>query len=162
MKLTPASARDRFLSARVARLATVDPTGSPHLVPVTFAIIPVEGAQSPPDMIVFAVDHKPKSTTALRRLSNLAANPRVSFLADRYDDDWDRLWWSRADAVAAEIGGEARLRAITALQHRYPQYESTPPDGIVVGATVRRWSGWQAAAGQIDLVEPPAAGRTAP
>ena len=63
----------------------------PHLVPITFA---VDG-----DALYSAVDAKPKSTRALRRLANIAANPAVSVLVDHYDDDWTRLWWARADGA---------------------------------------------------------------
>jgi len=49
-----AEARSRFAAGRVARLATVRPDGSPHLVPVVFAL---DGPT-----IAFAVDDKPKST----------------------------------------------------------------------------------------------------
>ena len=149
-------ARERFLAARVARLATVSESGAPHLVPVTFAVIP--GTSTPPEvadaerpagesteLIVFAVDHKPKSTTALRRLDNIAANPRVAFLVDVYDDNWDQLWWVRADAVASPIDGNSREGAVVALRTKYPQYDARPPDGVVVGAAVLGWSGWQAA-----------------
>src|SRR5262249_12517357 len=55
--LVEAEARRRFAAARVARLATVAADGRPHLVPVTFA---VRG-----DVLVTAVDHKPKRTTRL-------------------------------------------------------------------------------------------------
>ena len=83
--MTPGEARRRFASARVARLATADSGGRPHVVPIVFA---VEG-----DIIYSAVDHKPKRTTALRRLANMAENPSVSLLVDYYDDDdWNRLW----------------------------------------------------------------------
>jgi len=71
---------------------------------------------------------------------------RVAFLVDRYDDDWDRLWWVRADANAAVIDGEYRLRAIAALRAKYPQYELVAPHGVVVGAAVHRWSGWRSTA----------------
>ena len=138
MKLPASEARARFAAARVARLATVSAEGVPHLVPVTFA---VRG-----DTVVFAVDHKPKSTTALRRLDNIAANPRVAFLVDVYDDDWDRLWWVRADATAAIIDGADRLRAIAALRAKYQQYERVVPHGVVVGAAVQGWSGWRSTA----------------
>ena len=94
---------------------------------------------------MFAVDHKPKSTTALRRLDNIAANPRVAFLVDFYDDDWDRLWWVRADATAAVLHGRLRHGAITALQSKYRQYREIPPDGVVVGSSIVNWSSWQAA-----------------
>ena len=65
MRLPASEARARFVGARVARLATVSAAGVPHLVPVTFAVIG--------ERIVFAIDDKPKSTTRLRRLDNIAA-----------------------------------------------------------------------------------------
>ena len=151
MRVSPQLARRRFTNARVARLATVSPAGEPHLVPVTFALLEPTGRDSVgsnlvDELIVFAVDHKPKSTKALRRLDNIAANPRVAFLVDHYDDDWDRLWWVRADAIAAVIDGEDRLRAIAALRIKYPQYDLVAPHGVVVGAVVHRWSGWRSTA----------------
>ncbi|GAB3572291.1 TIGR03668 family PPOX class F420-dependent oxidoreductase [Amycolatopsis endophytica] len=130
MRLDGEEARSRFAAARVARLATVSADGQPHLVPVTFA---VSG-----DGIVFAIDHKPKSTHALRRLANIAANPAVSFLADIYDEDWTRLWWVRADGVASiEEPGP-----VDALVAKYAQYAERPPEGPVVRTRVTRWSGW--------------------
>ena len=145
MLLTQTEAASRFRAARVARLATVAATGEPHLVPVTFAVIEAdERAAEPTQLITFAVDAKPKSTTALRRLDNIAANPRVAFLADVYDDDWNRLWWVRADACAGLLDGAVRDRALSALSAKYRQYRDVPPSGTVVGATVVRWSGWQA------------------
>ncbi|MEP6559660.1 MAG: TIGR03668 family PPOX class F420-dependent oxidoreductase [Nakamurella sp.] len=150
MRSSPEVSRQRFAAARVARLATVSAVGDPHLVPVTFALVgPTDqdadsGSHSATELIVFAVDHKPKSTTALRRLDNIAANPRVAFLVDCYDDDWAWLWWVRADAVSALLDGAARRNAISALQAKYAQYRDVPPGGIVVGSEVTRWSGWQA------------------
>ncbi|MGZ4272517.1 MAG: TIGR03668 family PPOX class F420-dependent oxidoreductase, partial [Solirubrobacteraceae bacterium] len=88
--MTAEEARERFAAARVARLATADAGGRPHLVPVVFA---VEG-----DRIYTVVDAKPKRTTSLRRLANVLENPQVALLVDHYDDsDWDALWWARAD-----------------------------------------------------------------
>src|SRR5690349_16209891 len=86
------AARQRLSEARVARLATVDTTGRPHLVPVVFAL---DG-----DTIYFAVDSKPKRTRNLQRLRNIAANPAVCLLADQYQEDWTRLWWVRVDGAA--------------------------------------------------------------
>lgn len=152
MRMDSDHARRSFDGARVARLATVDRSSAPHLVPVTFAVIPLESnPRDPADtetqgaLIVFAIDHKPKSTTALRRLENIAANPMVSFLVDHYVEDWTRLWWVRADAVAGIVEGVNRTRAIAALQTKYPQYQQVPPGGIVVGGSVTKWVGWQAA-----------------
>lgn len=148
--MTEPEARSRFAAARVARLATAGSDGRPHLVPVVFA---VSG-----DIVYSAVDAKPKSTTALRRLANVRENPAVALLVDHYDDsDWDALWWVRADArgrvldpggqtpsgtgddLAAEAA-EAR-RAIELLRGRYPQQEAV---GAVLAADVERWTGWSA------------------
>jgi PPOX class probable F420-dependent enzyme len=132
----PGEARELFASARVARLASCDAEGQPHLVPITFA---VEG-----DTILTAVDHKPKRTTHLRRLANIAANPRVSVLADRYEDDWSRLWWARADGTARvlEPGAPAHAEAVAGLAARYEQYRERPPEGPAIEISVSRWSGW--------------------
>ena len=73
------------LAARspVARLATIGRSGEVDLVPITFVLA---GAT-----IVSAVDHKPKQTRRLRRLDNIAREPRVTVLIDHYDDDWTSL-----------------------------------------------------------------------
>ncbi|MFF4121108.1 TIGR03668 family PPOX class F420-dependent oxidoreductase [Streptomyces sp. NPDC001714] len=135
-ELTEGEARRRFAAARVARLATVDGNGRPHLVPVVFARHGADG-------IVTAVDHKPKTTTDLKRLRNIAARPSVCLLADAYDEDWDRLWWVRADGEARVTPADAAL--VGPLSAKYPQYREHPPDGAVVLVTVTRWTGWQAA-----------------
>jgi PPOX class probable F420-dependent enzyme len=137
--LTAGEARRLFAQARVARLATADAGGRPHLVPVVFA---VEG-----DAVFSAVDAKPKRTTALRRLENVRQNPRVALLADHYDDaDWNALWWVRADGVARVLDAEAAeaRRGIALLAERYAQYRATPPHGPVLAVAVERWSGWRA------------------
>jgi PPOX class probable F420-dependent enzyme len=138
--MTAAQARARFGGARVARLATVDDHGRPHLVPVVFALHA--------DRVYHAVDHKPKRTTALRRLDNIAVEPRVALLADEYDDgDWSRLWWVRAVGVARvlEAGCDEARAAIALLVERYAQYRDVPPAGAVVAVDVERWTGWSAA-----------------
>src|SRR5215203_583524 len=91
--VSPHQARRRFAAARVARLATADVAGRPHIVPVTFA---VDG-----DIVYSAVDAKPKRRIALKRLANVAVNPAVALLVDHYADDWNELWWVRAEAPVA-------------------------------------------------------------
>lgn len=137
MRLTTEQARTRFAESRVARLATVTPEGQPHIVPCVFAVVG--------DTIYTAVDAKPKSTTALRRLANITANPRVAVLADFYDADWTRLWWVRADAVAEIVTGDRARTGIERLTARYPVYREQPPPGPVLALEVARWSGWSAA-----------------
>ena len=73
-------------------------------MPVTFA---VQG-----DIIVIAIDHKPKRSMNLKRLRNIADNPRVSLLVDSYDDDWSQLWWVRADGVAAVLEEDTERAAL--------------------------------------------------
>jgi PPOX class probable F420-dependent enzyme len=131
-----AESRRRFETARVARLATVDGDGHPHLVPIVFAL---SG-----EIVYSVVDDKPKRTILLRRLHNAASNPWVSVLADHYDDtDWSALWWARADGMARVLDAnepEAR-EAIALLGRRYPQQSARGP---VMAVDVKRWSGWAA------------------
>jgi PPOX class probable F420-dependent enzyme len=127
--------RDRFASAPVARLATVGADGQPHIVPISFALD--EGT------LYFAVDSKPKTTTNLKRVRNLAANPRVSVLVDHYEDDWNRLWWVRMDGDARVVTGDAEAqKAIQLLAARYSQYRANPPGGPVVAIAIGAMSGW--------------------
>lgn len=163
--MTQAEARVRFTAARVARLATADGAGRPHLVPVVFAAaladVP-DGGEAPGggrtpggeeapggrDRLVMAVDHKPKRTTRLVRLANIAAQPEVSLLVDHYEEDWDLLWWVRADgrAVVLPPAGESPASAarVALLREKYAQHAERPPAGPVVEITVSRWSGWRA------------------
>ena len=64
--------RRRVGEARSGVLSTVTAEGRPHAVPCCFVL---EG-----EVVYSAVDAKPKSTLALRRLDNLAANPAACLL----------------------------------------------------------------------------------
>jgi PPOX class probable F420-dependent enzyme len=137
--VTEDEARRRFAASPVARLATVTPEGRPHVVPVVFVLDRVGGA----DTVYHGVDAKPKRHTDLRRLVNLDADPRASVLVDHYEDDWDALWWVRADGVARDVdpaGPEGR-RAVESLQARYPVYQLR---GRLLAITVTHWSSWSA------------------
>src|SRR5262249_43234184 len=121
-------------AARLARLATADADGRPHVVPICFAL---DG-----DTLYTAVDEKPKSTRRLRRLANIEANPRVEVVIDHWDEDWSQLWWVR-------LAGEARVVdhdgiGLEFLQAKYQQYEARPPTGPYIVVTIRRRSEWRA------------------
>lgn len=131
-----AEAVRRFAESPVAVLATMG-VDRPHLVPVVFA---ADG-----DLIYTAIDHKPKRSRSLQRLRNIEDNPMVSLLADEYMDDWNRLWWVRADGTAAVVGVDAAGPAIGLLQSKYRQYRDHPPDGPVIVVSVTHWIGWSAA-----------------
>lgn len=140
--MSEAEAREEFASARVARLATVaGPEGRPHLVPVTFVVD--DGS------MYFAVDAKPKSSQRLKRLRNIEANPHVCLLVDEYAEDWEQLWWARADGVARVVEADVLHRHVSdLLRVKYPQYagiasEAAASFGPVVQIDVTRWSGWR-------------------
>jgi PPOX class probable F420-dependent enzyme len=138
--MSPEEARRRFGQARVARLATAGADGRPHLVPIVFAV--AEGSAR--DVIYSVVDAKPKRTTALRRLTNVAENRSVSVLADHYEEDWDRLWWVRADGsgrLLADLDEPEAAAAVALLHARYPQQRAV---GTVLAVDVERWAGWSA------------------
>ncbi|MBW0017938.1 MAG: TIGR03668 family PPOX class F420-dependent oxidoreductase [Mycobacterium sp.] len=126
-----------FTQSPVARLATVSADGSPHLVPVVFAVAG--------NSVYTAIDAKPKTTQRLRRLANIESNPNVSLLVDHYDDEWTQLWWVRVDGNAqihddgTEIDTGRRL-----LRAKYVQYQSVPLNGPVIAVAVHHWSSWHA------------------
>jgi PPOX class probable F420-dependent enzyme len=129
--------RSRFASAHVARLATVDAGGRPHLVPICFAL--------DEQTLYFAVDSKPKQSTNLKRLRNIAANPAVAILVDHYDNDWDKLWWVRLDGDARVVTDVSEVRtAVRLLAARYSQYRAMTPAGPVVAVAIAGMTGWSA------------------
>lgn len=127
--------RRRVASAPVGRLATTGEDGRPRLVPFCFAL---EG-----DVLYSAVDHKPKSTTELRRLDDVRARPQVAVLVDHYEDDWSRLWWVRLRGRARVVDDDAEAeRARRLLAEKYEQYRSRPPEGPVLAVAVDEWRAW--------------------
>ena len=131
--MKPEEARQRFATARVAHLATINTDGTPHLVPIVFALLG--------ETIYHVVDAKPKQTKDLRRLENVRTNPQVTLLADHYEEDWRNLWWVRADGTARILTpDEPEARSATeALSQRYPQQR---PIGSVLAVDIERWTGW--------------------
>lgn len=131
------ASRARVQTLKVARLATIGTDGSPHLVPITFAL---EG-----ETLWTAVDHKPKRTTALQRLANIDRDPRITVLFDHYDEDWTKLWWCRATGRADVLhDGPEHTRGVQALMERYEQYREHVPDGAVIRVSIEAWRTWSA------------------
>ena len=108
----------RFLDARrVGHLATADAGGAPHVIPVCYARVE--------DAAYVVIDDKPKTTTRLRRVRNIEANPRAALIVDHYDDDWSRLGWVLLRGPAAILrAGDEHARALKALRARYPPYRA--------------------------------------
>jgi PPOX class probable F420-dependent enzyme len=127
--------RNRFVTARVAHMATISGTSRPHVVPCCFA---VDG-----DTVYSAVDGKPKSTRALQRVTNIRANPPAMLLVDYYDEDWTLLWWVRIDAHGRVIDGGAEFdNALKLLHAKYEQYRRAAPEGPVVALDILAWRAW--------------------
>jgi PPOX class probable F420-dependent enzyme len=136
---TPAWALEMLRDARVGRLATADAAGQPLVVPVCYVY---DG-----ERCYSAVDAKPKRTRDLKRLRNLADNPRVSLAVDHYDEDWRALRYvivqGRGDVL--ESGAEFS-RAVDLLVAKYPQYGELRLDrtaGAVVRVTPARILSWR-------------------
>jgi PPOX class probable F420-dependent enzyme len=128
----------RVGDARVARLATIDPDGRPHLVPFCFAL---DGG-----VLYSSVDQKPKRSRDLRRLRNLRERDRATVLIDHYEEDWSALWWVRLRGRARVLeGGAEYRRAMALLAEKYPQYRRDPPAGPVIALDVGEWSSWEGA-----------------
>jgi PPOX class probable F420-dependent enzyme len=134
----------RFLEAeRVARLATADAAGRPHVVPICYALIG--------DAVYFTIDEKPKKKpgAALKRLANVRENPFAALVVDRYDEDWSRLGWVMLQG-RAEIfeSGPEHDRAQAALRARYPQLACMRIEHLpVVAIRIDHATSW----GRLDL-----------
>ena len=104
---------------RVARLATADGAGEPHIVPVCFAY---SGGG-----IYVALDEKPKDVQPkrLKRVRNILENPHVALVTDRYAEDWSYLAFVmvRGRAVLLVPGSRDHEAAVRLLRGKYHQYE---------------------------------------
>lgn len=134
------SGRERhFVEARrVGHLATADSRAAPHVVPVCFGLSD--------DTLYIAIDQKPKrhSDRPLRRLRNIADNPRVAMVFDHYDEDWQRLGWvmvhGRAEILA---GGPEHDRAHSLLRARYRQLRAMQIEALpVIAIRIERAASW--------------------
>lgn len=137
--------RSRVDAARVGRLATVRPDGTPHLVPICFALI-TDGSGG--DVVVSGTDDKPKTTYSLQRLQNVLANPSVTLLVDHYEEEWERAWWIRVDGDGRVVeDGAQHEQAVSALRAKYEQYSKVDIPGAVLAIDIHRWRGWAYAEG---------------
>ena len=113
----PADQAELLAHAPVGHLATAGANGVPHVIPVCFALM--DG------MIYSVLDQKPKraSLTRLRRVRNILANPQVSLVVDRYEENWEHLWYILISGPAKLLEeGAERPAAIQVLRAKYPQY----------------------------------------
>ena len=135
--MIPAAARALLDTSRVGHLATADAHAVPHVVPVCFACTDTT--------LYITIDAKPKGNAAgLKRLRNITANPRVAFIADRYDEDWSRLGWVMLRGTAEILdAGTEHDRAQALLRARYVQYRAMQIEHLpVIALRVARVTTW--------------------
>jgi PPOX class probable F420-dependent enzyme len=134
------SARERAFveTRRVAHLATADSRAVPQVVPVCFGLAE--------DALYITIDQKPKRTGGrpLKRLRNIAENPRASVVFDRYDEDWRRLAWVMLHGRAAILTeGAEHDRAQALLRARYRQLEAMAIGPLpVIVIRIERVASW--------------------
>ena len=126
------------MKRRVARLATSDARGRPHVVPICYVF---DGSE-----IFIALDKKPKSVDVrrLKRVRNILENPQVSVVVDDYSENWEKLGFViiHGRARLLEWGAEQR-RAIAMLRDKYEQYREMEIDGSpVIRIVVEEMTGW--------------------
>jgi PPOX class probable F420-dependent enzyme len=136
--------------ARRATLATTAPDGRPRLVPVCFALLDDREAPGRP-VLYTPIDEKPKrgaDPLGLARVRDLVARPAVTLLADRWDEDWQRLGWVRVDGrarILAPAEEPEHARAREALRARYPQYLHQALDARpIIRIAIERLVSWGA------------------
>ena len=128
----------RFLAhQRIAHLATAVSRAVPHVVPVCFAMSDAT--------LYITIDEKPKrSSTALKRLRNIAENPAVAVVVDRYDEDWVMLSWVMLHGRAEILtDGREHEDAQTLLRSRYPQLRAMQiAQYPVIAVRIDRTTSW--------------------
>jgi len=109
--------REILESGRVARMATVDEAGKPHIVPICYTFTS--------GLIYTAIDKKSKSVeiNSLGRIKNIGSNPHVSLVIDKYYEDWNRLYFLKISGLANIIAqGEEYENSLLSLCEKYSQY----------------------------------------
>jgi len=101
-------------SQRVARLATVGSSATPHNVPICTVVLSSK--------IYFAAERD------ARKVRNLQRNPRVALAFDQYSENWKRLCGAMIVGTSVVIAqGPAFRRARQALYRKYRQYSRVEP-----------------------------------
>lgn len=122
----------------MARLATVDERGRPHVVPVCY-VFDGKDFYSP-------IGEKPKKMAPhrLKRIGNIGMNPYVSVDVDRYNDNWERLAYVIIAGKACLLTrGMQHRRAVMLLRNKYSRYRATAiQDQPMIHIRAERFTSW--------------------
>ena len=139
----------KLKETRVARMATVDARGRPHVVPVCF----IYDGQA----FYTALDLKPKRVAAKRlaRARHIKDKPDVALLIDEYQEDWKGLWYILIRGVAMLVSssnGEEHTAACRLLRGKYPQYAAAllPDDAPLIRIIPKHIVSWSS----VEATEP--------
>lgn len=126
---------------KVGRLATANPSGRPHVVPICYVYLG--------GFIYSAIDAKPKRVEAgrLKRVRNVLSNPWVCLVIDTYSEEWQNLSYVMIHGRATLLtGGGEYLQALNALKAKYPQYQEMAfmEENPVIKIEPRRITRWGA------------------
>ena len=118
---------------RVCRLATANPCGIPHVVPVCHVL--ADGK------LYFG------SAADAKKVVNLKANPRAAVTVDLYSDAWAHLKGVMVQGTARLLERGPRFRKARALLYRkYPHYQGEAAleesESVIVEITPTRVFSW--------------------
>ena len=137
MRLTISPAvRKRLKKTRVARLATTNLKGQPHVVPICYVF---DGA-----LFYTAIDRKPKRTAEPARVRYLRRRPEAALTVDRYDDDWSKLAWVQVLGHVELLDPAKDEAGMEALAAKYAPYRDDPPPGPLLRLVPERALHWRA------------------
>jgi PPOX class probable F420-dependent enzyme len=103
---------------KIARMATVDKSGKPLVLPICYAY---DGAN-----LYTPIDKKPKSVLPreLKRIRNITGNPNVSVVVDVYHEDWNKIGFIIIHGTAEVIdSGKEYRESLRILSEKYIQYK---------------------------------------
>lgn len=126
----PEAVRAFIAAAHVCRMATVDSSGEPHVVPLCPAF---DGERT------LYVDVGHSSANA----RNVAANPTVEVVVDEYDDNWALLKGVLLHCQAEVAAKEEQDAAWELMKKQYPQHKEFDWEPrLTLALRIRSWTSW--------------------
>jgi nitroimidazol reductase NimA-like FMN-containing flavoprotein (pyridoxamine 5'-phosphate oxidase superfamily) len=121
----------RFVAhARVCRIASVRPDGTPHIIPVCPAF---DGNAT----LYADLASRGVSARAFR------SNQNITVLIDEYHDDWSKLQAVILRCRAEEVAGEELERAWAMIREKFPQYVTVDwQPRLTLALRIGSWTEW--------------------